>query len=86
MGLEFNHPEGAIHVMKALFNNGVWAIFSSLDPKVLQFKPGILIDHDLCDSVLNRLDTSLAQARRSAFSKNSANNRNSEEPEMAEAA
>lgn len=86
MGLEFNHPEGAIHVMKALFNNGVWAIFSSLDPKVLQFKPGILIDHDLCDSVLNRLDTSLAQARKSALSKSSASIRNRAEPEMAEAA
>ena len=57
IGLEFSHPEGAIHVMKALFRNGVWAIFSSLDPKVLQFKPGILVDKELCDEILNRLDT-----------------------------
>ena len=32
MGLEFDHPEGAKHVMRALYQNGVWAIFSTLDP------------------------------------------------------
>ena len=29
MGLEFNHPQGAMHLMKELYRNGVWAIFSS---------------------------------------------------------
>ena len=67
MGLEFNHPEGAVHVMKALFNNGIWAIFSSLDPKVLQFKPGVLVNKQLCDDILNRLETALGQAQASAF-------------------
>ena len=70
MGLEFNHPQGAIHVMKALFDNGVWAIFSSLDPKVLQFKPGILVDKELCDEVLNRLDSALSKARMVAHNSN----------------
>ena len=73
IGLEFGHPEGAVHVMKALFNNGVWAIFSSLDQRVLQFKPGILVDKELCDEILNRLDTALVQARASAFNSGSAN-------------
>ena len=86
MGLEFNHPEGAIHVMKALFKNGVWAIFSSLDPKVLQFKPGILVDKELCDEILNRLDTSLAQAQASAFQRTSISSQSKEQPEIAEAA
>lgn len=91
IGLEFDHPEGAVHVMKALFNNGVWAIFSSLDPKVLQFKPGILVDRDLCDEILNRLDSALGQARASAFSKNSAirmssDNNNHGQRELADAA
>ena len=31
MGLEFDHPEGAKLVMKHLYENGVWAIFSTLD-------------------------------------------------------
>ena len=76
IGLEFNHPEGAIHVMKALFKNGVWAIFSSLDPKILQFKPGILVGKQLCDEILNRLDTALRQAQASAFKDGSVNNAN----------
>ena len=41
MGLEFDYPEGAKPVMKHLYENGVWAIFSTLDPRVLQFKPGV---------------------------------------------
>ena len=40
MGLEFDHPQGAKLVMRRLYENGVWAIFSTLDPRVLQFKPG----------------------------------------------
>ena len=47
MGLEFEHPEGAKLVMKHLYENGVWAIFSTLDPRVLQFKPGILLGPEL---------------------------------------
>ena len=43
MGLEFDHPQGAKLVMRRLYENGVWAIFSTLDPRVLQFKPGILL-------------------------------------------
>ncbi len=42
IGLEFNHPpDGAKYVMRELYENGVWAIFSTLDPSVLQFKPGV---------------------------------------------
>lgn len=68
MGLEFDHPEGAMYVMKALYQHGVWAIFSTLDPRVLQFKPGILCDKELCDDILNRVDTGVAQARRELMS------------------
>src|SRR5436190_14320206 len=32
MGLEFGHPQGAKFVMKRLYESGVWAIFSTLDP------------------------------------------------------
>src|SRR6516165_10194662 len=37
MGLEFGHPQGAKFVMKRLYEAGVWAIFSTLDPRVLQY-------------------------------------------------
>lgn len=67
MGLEFNHDQGAVYVMKHLYQNGIWAIFSTLDKRVLQFKPGLLIDREMCDEILTRLDTSVAQAQAEVF-------------------
>jgi acetylornithine/succinyldiaminopimelate/putrescine aminotransferase len=64
MGLEFNHPEGSRYVSKRLYENGVWAIFSTLDPSVLQFKPGLLLDPPACEDILDRLAVSIAAARR----------------------
>ena len=63
MGLEFDHPKGAMHVMKALYKNGVWAIFSTLDPRVLQFKPGLLMTPDLCEELISRVDVAIGEAR-----------------------
>ena len=63
IGLEFNHPEGAKAVMRRLYENGVWAIFSTLDPSVLQFKPGILVDPALADEILDRTETAVARSR-----------------------
>lgn len=66
MGLEFNHPEGAKYVMRSLYDNGVWAIYSMLDPRVLQFKPGLLLDKDYCDELLEKCEVSIRQAARQA--------------------
>ncbi len=63
MGLEFDHPQGAKLVMRRLYENGVWAIFSTLDPRVLQFKPGILLGPDLVDEILDRTAVAIGQAR-----------------------
>lgn len=63
IGLEFNHPEGAKFVMRELYENGVWAIFSTLDPRVLQLKPGLLLSRDLCEDVLDRLEVAVGRAR-----------------------
>jgi acetylornithine/succinyldiaminopimelate/putrescine aminotransferase len=49
--------------MKRLYEHGVWAIFSTLDPRVLQFKPGILMGPDLVDEVLDRTEVAVARAR-----------------------
>jgi acetylornithine/succinyldiaminopimelate/putrescine aminotransferase len=62
IGIEFDHPTGARFVMKHLYQNGVWAIFSTLDPRVLQFKPGILLGPELIDEVLDRTEVSVGQA------------------------
>lgn len=67
LGLEFNHPEGAKYVMRELYQLGVWAIFSTLDPRVLQFKPGILLSADLCDELLDRTALAIARAEQSAM-------------------
>ena len=66
MGLEFNHPTGAKIVMKHLFAHGVWAIFSTLDARVLQFKPGILLSPEMVDEVLDRTEIAIGKAYQEA--------------------
>jgi acetylornithine/succinyldiaminopimelate/putrescine aminotransferase len=63
MGLEFDFPEGAKPVMRHLYENGVWAIFSTLDPRVLQFKPGVLMSAALCQELLERVERAVGLAR-----------------------
>ncbi len=63
MGIEFAHPEGAVHASRALYENGLWAIFSSLDKRVLQFKPGVLMTPALCQEVLDRISGAVPQIR-----------------------
>lgn len=62
MGLEFDHPEGAKYVMQSLYENGVWAIYSMLNPRILQFKPGLLCDKVYCDELLTRVEVSIKNA------------------------
>ena len=62
MGLEFNHPEGAKYVMRHLYRTGVWAIFSTLDPRVLQYKPGLLMTPELSEELLERTGDAIGRA------------------------
>jgi acetylornithine/succinyldiaminopimelate/putrescine aminotransferase len=62
IGLEFDHEEGAKYVMRHLYRTGVWAIFSTLDPRVLQYKPGLLMTPELCEELLDRTDAGIAAA------------------------
>ena len=68
MGLEFDHPQGAKLVMRRLYEHGVWAIFSTLDPRVLQFKPGILLGPAMVDEILDRTAVAIGQALADAAS------------------
>ena len=70
MGLEFNHEQGAKPVMKHLYQNGVWAIFSTLDPSVLQFKPGILLTQADSEDLLRRVEIAVSLARDEVMGKN----------------
>jgi acetylornithine/succinyldiaminopimelate/putrescine aminotransferase len=63
LGLEYKHPEGAVSVSRALYENGVWAIFSSLDKRVLQWKPGLLLSPEMCTEILERYDQAMPRAR-----------------------
>ncbi|MGB8622442.1 MAG: aminotransferase class III-fold pyridoxal phosphate-dependent enzyme [Paracoccaceae bacterium] len=63
MGLEFNDAQGAKPVMKHLYENGVWAIFSTLDPRVLQFKPGLLMTQAEAEDLLRRVEIAVGLAR-----------------------
>ena len=71
MGLEFNHPEGAKPVMRYLYRNGVWAIFSTLDPRVLQFKPGVLITQSLAEELLRRMEVAIGLAEQEVMGRGS---------------
>jgi acetylornithine/succinyldiaminopimelate/putrescine aminotransferase len=62
MGLEFAHAEGAKFVMRELYRTGVWAIFSTLDPSVLQYKPGLLMTPELCQELLERTEAGIGRA------------------------
>lgn len=64
LGLEFNDPQGAKYVMRQLYENGVWAIFSTLDPRVLQFKPGILLKPEVVEEILDRTEVAIARSYR----------------------
>jgi acetylornithine/succinyldiaminopimelate/putrescine aminotransferase len=63
LGLEFNHPQGAMHVSRALYEHGVWAIFSSLDKRVLQWKPGVLLTPEMCAEIMERFEAAMPRAR-----------------------
>lgn len=62
IGLKFGHPRGGQMVMRTLYENGIWAIFATLDPSVLQFKPGLLLSAGQVGEILDRLATSVAAA------------------------
>jgi len=66
MGLELAHPEGARLLSRHLYENGVWAIFSTLDPSVLQFKPGLLLSPEMCEDILERLAAAVLSSREQA--------------------
>jgi hypothetical protein len=48
--------------MRHLYENGVWAIFSTLDPRVLQYKPGILLKPEVAEEMLDRTELAIGKA------------------------
>ena len=48
--------------MRHLYENGVWAIFSTLDPRVLQYKPGVLLKPEVAEEMLDRTELAIGRA------------------------
>jgi acetylornithine/succinyldiaminopimelate/putrescine aminotransferase len=63
IGLRMDHPDGAVYMQQELYGLGVWAIASGFDQSVLQFKPGLLMDDDTVEVVLERLELALHRAK-----------------------
>jgi len=58
-GLKFEGEMGAVMMSKALYDNGVWAMFAGYDLSVLQFKPYLFTDEALVDTLIEKLDQSI---------------------------
>ena len=56
MGLKFTDTSTGVGMMRALYENGIWAFVAGFDQSVIQFKPGLLIDREYCDEVLLRVE------------------------------
>ncbi len=65
MGLRFTSGTFSMVLSKALFDNGLYAIYSANDKRVLQFLPPLTITDEEIDQAFTILDTSLWQMRRS---------------------
>jgi hypothetical protein len=58
--------------MRRLYSRGVWAIFSTLDPRVLQYKPGLLLDPALGAEILEITEAAIGEAREDAAAEDAA--------------
>jgi len=61
-GLGFDDPVGGMKMARALYQNGLWAMFAGFDRSYLQFKLGLLVDRPYCDEALGKLETALKSA------------------------
>jgi acetylornithine/succinyldiaminopimelate/putrescine aminotransferase len=64
VGLRFVDAAFTLVLSKALFDNGLYAIYSANDKRVLQFLPPLTITDAEMDEALAILDRALGQVRR----------------------
>lgn len=60
IGLRFSRDDGGIHVMRALYERGVWAIVAGFDYGAIQVKPGLLWDEATTREALDALEQAIA--------------------------
>lgn len=61
-GLIFDVPDGGIEAMKSMCRHGIWAIYARFDPRIVQFKPGLLCSKEYCDELLEKFEASIKEA------------------------
>jgi len=59
MALRFGDRLGALTMAKALYDQGVWAMFAGFDASTLQWKPGLLVDDAWIDETLVRFERAI---------------------------
>lgn len=64
MGLKFDVEDAGKTITKALFDNGVWAHNSRLNPSYLQFKLGLLADDAYVDELFEKMEAGIIQAKK----------------------
>lgn len=62
MGLKFDVEDAGKTVTKALFDSGVWAHNSRLNPSFLQFKLGLLADDAYVDELFEKMEIGINKA------------------------
>ncbi|OQY53286.1 MAG: aspartate aminotransferase family protein [Desulfobacteraceae bacterium 4572_89] len=62
-GLKFDGEIAGIEMSKALYDNGIWAMFSGYDFSVIQCKPYIYTDKPLVDDVIGIMEKSIIQCQ-----------------------
>ena len=57
LGLEFKDEMTALFIIKLLFDQGVYVVYSGNDPKVIQFLPVLTISHAEADEIMNIMES-----------------------------
>jgi len=56
LGLEFKDETTALFIMKLLFDNGVFVVYSGNDPRVIQFLPVLTVSQEDADEIMTIME------------------------------
>ncbi|MCK5097260.1 MAG: aminotransferase class III-fold pyridoxal phosphate-dependent enzyme, partial [Desulfobacteraceae bacterium] len=62
-GLKFDGEIAGVEMVKALYDNGIWAMVSGYDFSVIQFKPYIYTDKALVDDIIEIMEKAIIQCQ-----------------------
>ena len=62
-GLKFDGEIAGVEMSKALYDNGIWAMFAGYDLSVIQFKPYMYTDKSLVDDIIEIMEKAIIQCQ-----------------------